>query len=94
MPVGDEDGVALAVAIDLAASARRCTSSSVRYSRVRTSAFFGRTGMTIVRFTIIGDVVLTAILAMFCARFHRCSTSIAADVPSLELRTQFTSFSS
>ena len=54
----------------LAASVRRCTSSSVRYSRVRTSAFFGRTGMTTVRFSMAEGMVLTADLAMFCSRFE------------------------
>src|SRR5471030_2529176 len=54
----------------LAASTRRCTSSSVRYSRVRTSAFLGRTGMTTVRFTMAEGMVLTADLAMFCSRFE------------------------
>ena len=71
MPVGDKDhgGVAMAAAVGLAASAKRSTSSPVRFSRVRTSAFFGRTGMTTVRFSMAGGAVFKADLAMFDARF-------------------------
>jgi hypothetical protein len=48
----------------LAASVRRSTSASVRYSLVRNSAFGRRSGVATVRFTVVGDTRLRYDFAM------------------------------
>lgn len=40
-----------------------------RCSRVPTSAFFGRIGIATIRFTMFGEAVFEAVLAMVFARF-------------------------
>jgi hypothetical protein len=68
----------------LAASWRRATSASVRYSRVRTSTFLGRRGVVTVRFSVLGATSLRVVKTVLQAFGRKPPNIIKCDDPAMK----------